>query len=55
MNIVKINELRGIAGLPALAVDTVKRDAQIKRQRENHANRAAANRDMKARRTSGKK
>ena len=55
MNIKQINELRATAGLPALAVDTDTRAAQVKRQRDNHAARAAANRDLKTRRASGKK
>ena len=55
MNIAQVNAFRAANGLAPMVVDTVAKAAQAKRQASNQAMRAAASRDMKARRGSRSK
>mgnify|MGYP006949697487 CR=1 FL=1 len=55
MNLKQINNIRAVAGLKPLSVDTEKQQAAKKRQAANRARRASENRELKSKRNSGKK
>ena len=54
MNLKQINEIRAQIGLPALPVDRSKLEAKRRNER-NRAARGAESRELRARRTSGKR